>query len=109
LGIGRGLARLGSAWPGRARIGSDRLGSARLGSARLGSARLGPARLGSAWLGSALPLTPPGAKKVQKGSQPQGVYKSIIHYKKKTLTIYVFTYDFSWEVLKNNNLTYDYS
>jgi hypothetical protein len=81
LGIGRGLARLGSAWPGRARIGSDRLGSARLGSARLGSARLGPARLGSAWLGSALPLTPPGAKKVQKGSQPQGVYKSIIHYK----------------------------
>ncbi len=73
------IARLGSAssaWPGSARpglarLGSARLGSARPGSARLGSARPGPARLGSARLGparlgSALPLTPPGAKKVSK-------------------------------------------
>ena len=51
---------------GLARLGSNRLGLARLGSARLGSARPGPAWLGSARLRFALPLTPPGAKKVSK-------------------------------------------
>ncbi len=63
---GRFWGRLGPSRPGPARLGPARPGSARLRSARPGPPRLGWARLGPARLGSALPLTPPGAKKVSK-------------------------------------------